>query len=393
MPKSTKGKVERILVLCVDRDDDLGVKGGIKTPVLGRTENLKAATTLILRDPEEPDANAMFEAIRIYDRLSEEIKDTDGECQIATITGSELGGVGADRKLVSELTGVLKEFPASDVVLVTDGYGDEAILPLVESRVPVTSVRRLVITHNKSVEETVTLLFRYLKMLFENPRYSRVLIGLPGLLLIVLAILYAQGWLFYTWIAFLIVLGAFLFVKGFGIDKMVQNFYKWISEYSPPPFSVQIAGFSTIAGILLVGIGCYLGAFVANSYLIQNPPPDPGQWIAIFPRLVGEFISGAIALVVIGICILLSGRVIRWFFERDPRMWRTIAIMVVVAWSYKIFYEASQILINPSLEYTNLVIAIIASIVLTVIAVLVTNLLHRKYANFFAGKDVKIESS
>jgi len=308
MPKSTKEKVERILVLCVDRDDDLGVKGGIKTPVLGRTENLKAATTFILRDPEDPDANAMFEAIRIYDRLSEEVKDTNGKCQIATITGSELGGVGADRKLVSELTGVLKEFPASDVVLVTDGYGDEAILPLVESRVPVTSVRRLVITHSKSVEETVEVFFRYLKMLFENPRYSRIIIGLPGLLLIVLAILASQGWLFYTWIAFLIVFGAFLFVKGFGIDKMAQNFYKWISEYSPPPFSVQIAGFSTIAGVLLVGIGGYLGAFVANSYIIQNPPPDPGQWIAILPRLVGEFISGAIALIVIGICVLLSGR-------------------------------------------------------------------------------------
>lgn len=396
MPKSTKEKVERILVLCVDRDDDLGVKGGIKTPVLGRTENLKAATTFILRDPEDPDANAMFEAIRIYDRLSEEVKDTNGKCQIATITGSELGGVGADRKLVSELTGVLKEFPASDVVLVTDGYGDEAILPLVESRVPVTSVRRLVITHSKSVEETVEVFLRYLKMLFENPRYSRILIGLPGLLLIVLAILASQGWLFYTWIAFLIVFGAFLFVKGFGIDKMAQNFYKWISEYSPPPFSVQIAGFSTIAGVLLVGIGGYLGAFVANSYIIQNPPPDPGQWIAIFPRLVGEFISGAIALIVIGICVLLSGRVIRWFFERDPKLWRTIAIMVAVACSYKIFYEASQILINPSLEYTNLVIAIIASIVLTMIAVLATKLLHKKYGKFFAGKrkgkDVKIES-
>ena len=79
MPKSTKEKVERILVLCVDRDDDLGVKGGIKTPVLGRKENIKAATALILRDPEEPDANAMFEAIRIYDRLSEEVKDEWGE--------------------------------------------------------------------------------------------------------------------------------------------------------------------------------------------------------------------------------------------------------------------------------------------------------------------------
>ena len=175
---------------------------------------------------------------------------------------------------------------------------------------------------------------------------------------------------------------------------MVKNFYKWIGEYSPPPFSVQIAGFSTIAGVLLVGIGGYLGAFVANSYIIQNPPPDPGQWIAILPRLVGEFISGAIALIVIGICVLLSGRVIRWFFERDPKLWRTIAIMVAVACSYKIFYDASQILINPSLEYTNLVIAIIASIALTMIAVLATKLLHKKYAKFFArkGKDVKIES-
>jgi len=68
--------------------------------------------------------------------------------------------------------------------------------------------------------------------------------------------------------------------------------------------------------------------------------------------------------------------------------------MVAVACSYKIFYDASQILINPSLEYTNLVIAIIASIALTMIAVLATKLLHKKYAKFFArkGKDVKIES-
>jgi len=397
MPKSTKEKAERILVLCVDRDDDLGVKGGIETPVLGREENLKAATALILRDPEEADANAMFEAIRIYDRLSEEVKDARGKCQIATITGSELGGVGADRKLVSELTGVLKEFPASDVVLVTDGYGDEAILPLVESRVPVTSVRRLVVAHSKSVEETVAVFSRYLKIIIKNPRYSRMVLGLPGIFLLVLGILSFSPLGIephHVWIALFLVFGTFLFVKGFGFDKMAKDFYKWVQEYSPPPFPVQIAGFSAIAGVLLAAIGCYLGAFVANSYTIQNPPPDFGQWLAIFPRLVGEFISGAIALIVIGISVLLSGRVIRWFFERDPKLWRTIAIMVAVACSYQIFYEASQILINPYLEYTNLVIAIIASIILTLIAVLATKLLHRKYAKVFAGKgkDVKIES-
>ena len=60
---------KRIFILCVDRDGDLGTKAGIKTPVIGRTANLEAAVALALKDPEEPDANAMFEAVSLYDRL------------------------------------------------------------------------------------------------------------------------------------------------------------------------------------------------------------------------------------------------------------------------------------------------------------------------------------
>ncbi len=398
MSKPTKGKMERILILCVDRDDDLGVKAGIKAPVVGREENLDAATALILRDPEEPDANAMFEAIRVYDRMREEVEETPGECQIATITGSELGGVGADRKLVSELTDVLKKFRATDVILVTDGYGDEVILPLVESRVPVTSVRRIVVAHSKSVEETLAVFSRYLKMLVKNPRYSRIALGLPGIFFLVLGILsislsFSQIPIqpHHVWIALLLVFGTFLFVKGFGFDRTARDFYRWIGEYSPPPFPVQIASFSAAAGLLLVAIGCYQGAFVANSYATEILPLDPSQWIAIFPRLVGEFISGSIALIVIGICVLFSGRMIRWFLERDSRVLRTSVIVVACACSWLIFYEASQILINPSLEHINLVIAIIASIILTVVAVSITSVLHRKYASFFMETDVEIE--
>ncbi len=140
MPKSAKKKLGRILILCVDRDNDLGMKAGIKTPILGRKENIRAAATLALRDPEEPDANAMFEAVRIYDNLQKEAKEQEEAYEVATIAGSDLGGVGADRQLVAELTGVLSGFPATDVILVTDGYTDEAVLPLIESRVPVTSV-------------------------------------------------------------------------------------------------------------------------------------------------------------------------------------------------------------------------------------------------------------
>jgi len=391
MPKKAEKEPERILVLCVDRDDDIGVKAEIKTPILGRKENINAATSLALRDPEEADANAIFEAVRIYDHLKEGAKE-EGEYEIATIAGSELGGVGADRQLVSELTEVLNTFSASDVILVTDGYTDEAILPLIESRVPVTSVRRIIIKHNKSIEETAALFTRYLKTLVENPRYSRILLGLPGILLIVLGILVLLKWLAYAGIAFLIVLGTFLFVKGFRLDKAVAGFYKWVREYSPPPYPVQIAGFSAVAGVLLTLVGGYLGvASVTDGVAKLDPyPTNTGEWLAQLNVLSGWFISGSIALIVIGVCILLSGRVIRWFFERDPRLWRTIVIVVVVAWSWPIFYQASQILIDPTFPYTGLVIAIITGIPLTVAAVFATFLLHRKYASFFREKEEEI---
>ncbi|UCC33959.1 MAG: DUF373 family protein [Candidatus Bathyarchaeota archaeon] len=390
------GREERVLILCVDRDDDLGAKAEIKTPLLGRKENLKAAVDLALHDPEEPDANAIFEAVRIYDRLSREAEAPEN-CQIATIAGSELGDVGADRKLVSQLTDVLEIFPASDVILVTDGYSDEAVLPLIESRVPITSVRRVVMKHSKSIEETAALFSRYLRMIIDNPRYSRIILGLPGILLILLSILYVFNLLVYTGIALLIVFGAVLLIRGFGIDRGARGLYHWIREYSPPPLPVQVAGFSAVAGVLLVLVGCYLGgvsAITAATELVP-PPVELGQWLSYLPILTGHFVSESILLIVTGLCVLLSGRAIRLFFERDSRLWRTIVVVVVVAWSWAIFYQAAQVLIFPQEPpvTTTLVFAIIIGIPLVVGIVFIAYLLRKRYAAFFKEKEEEVEET
>jgi len=372
-----KEEKKKILILCVDRDGDLGEKTEIKTPLIGREGNLNAAVALALKDPEEPDANAMFEAVRIYDRLVNEGKP-DEVFEIATISGSELGGVGADRKIVAELSDVLKAFPANEVILVTDGYSDEAVLPLIESRVPVSSVRRLVVRHSESIEETAALFTRYFKMLVENPRYSRIALGLPGVLFLILGILAIFNLVHYYLMAFVIVLGAFMLVKGFGVDRLAKKLYVWMKEYSPPPLPVQISTFSALAGFLCMGIGVYLGwGAVVESNL------DLPNWVGVLPQVAGLFIGDSKDLMVIGICVALTGRAIRWYFERDARLLRNAALIVLIAWTRQILDAASGILINPKIGYETLVFSIVIGILIGIASLLVILVIHRSARGFF----------
>jgi putative membrane protein len=58
-------KDERILVLAVDIDNDLYRKTKIAGPLIGRAHNLNGAEQLALADPEDPDSNAMFYAVKL----------------------------------------------------------------------------------------------------------------------------------------------------------------------------------------------------------------------------------------------------------------------------------------------------------------------------------------
>jgi putative membrane protein len=378
--ENAEKKEKRILILCVDRDGDLGTKAEIKTPVVGREANLNAAVALALRDPEEPDANAMFEAVRIYDRLKSESKPEE-VFEIATISGSELGGVGADRKIVAELGELLGSFSANEVILVTDGYSDEAVLPLVESRVPVSSVRRIVVKHSESIEETAAIFTRYLKMIMENPRYSRIALGLPGLLLLILGILSIFNLLYYYWVAFIFVFSVFLLVKGFGVDKTLKNFYHWMKEYSPPPLQVQVSNYSTIAGALCIVVGVYLGWISITTNIPAQA--DLASWLSLSPQILGYFIRGSMDLMIVGVCVALLGRAIRWYMERDARLLRNAALIVTVAWSRWILEGTSMVLIKPEMGYERLIFSIIVGVLIGIASVLIIIVVHRSAKGFF----------
>jgi putative membrane protein len=394
---------KRILILCVDRDGDLEVKAGIKTPLLGRTANLDGAVSLALKDPEEPDANAMFEAVRLYDRLRDE-KQPEEVFEVATISGSELSGVSADRKLVNELNNLLETFNANEVILVSDGYSDEAVLPLVESRVPVSSVRRIVIKHSESIEETAAVFTKYIRLLVDNPKYSRVALGLPGILVLIFGVLWAidnlkiyPGALYYYGIAILIVVGGFLLLKGFGVDRATKDLFKWAKEYSPPPLPVQISNYTIIAGILCVAVSVYLG--IASVSINAAPfPADFSGWLSIAPRIATFFILGVQDLLIAGVCIVLLGRSIRLYFERDSRLLRNVALTVLVGWSRWIlegtagvinsFYTKESTVIGLNNPYfATFLFTIIVGILIGVASILLIYIVNRSAKDFFKKKE------
>jgi putative membrane protein len=393
---------KRILILCVDRDGDLETKAAIKTPLLGRTANLDGAVALALKDSEEPDANAMFEAVSLYDRLDGN-KQPEEVFEVATISGSDLGGVSADRKLVGELNSLLETFVANEVILVSDGYSDEAVLPLVESRVPVSSVQRIVIKHSESIEETAAVFTKYVRLLIDNPRYSRTVLGLPGILVFIFGILWAidnlgiyKGALYFYGIAILIVIGGFLLLKGFGVDRATKDFYHWARDYEPPVLPIQISNYTVIAGILCTAVSIYLG--IANVSINAQPfPSELGSWLGATPKITAFFILGIEDLLILGICIVLLGRSVKQYFERDKRLLRNIALIVSVAWFRMILDATAKIIYNPlspdtatiglgNSIFSNFLITIIVGILIGVASVLLIYILNRSTKDFFQKK-------
>ena len=154
-------------MLCIDRDNDLGRKAGIEGSVVGREANIQAALKLGMADPEDSDINTIFGGIKIFDELLSE--GTNAE--IASIAGDVKVGLTSDSRLADQLEMLLQRLQPMSVVVVSDGAEDEAILPIIQSRVKVNGVRRIVVKQNPNLESTYYLIkqiFTALLVIQEN---------------------------------------------------------------------------------------------------------------------------------------------------------------------------------------------------------------------------------
>src|SRR3989338_445190 len=201
-----------LLVLCIDRDNDLFEKAGVSGPIIGSANNIKAATKLALVDPEDPDSNAIFYAVKIFDKLKKE----GVPAEIATLTGDKNIGYDSDREISFQLDKIVREFHATSCILVSDGASDEEIIPLIKSRLKIDSTKIVFIKQAKELEKTYFVLLEKLK----DPHYSRPILGIPALLLLIFGSARMLG-LGIDIIA--LTLSLLIFLKLAGIDRFVFN--------------------------------------------------------------------------------------------------------------------------------------------------------------------------
>lgn len=328
----------KLLVICVDRDNDVGDKAGITTPVIGRDACIEAAQRLALEDPEDADSNSIFAAIKTY----EDLISKGYQVEVVTVAGDKNRGVQADEKILLETRKVLEKFSANGAIIVSDGEDDESVIPVIQNVLPVVSVQRVVMKVSRSVEYSYAVFGKYLKMLAYDSKYSKFFLGVPGILLLIGGVATVFGYTAEIFAVLVSILGAAFLIRAFDIDRV------WSSWSKPTPMGF-IRMFTMVAGVLLILSSVPAGVSTVDSELVKAD----AQFISIITdkMIVGQFVSGAIPILWIGMGSIFAGTLLSNWIGGIPRQISDILRIIVLGALYPTILQFTKIMINdePSL--------------------------------------------
>jgi len=352
----------KLLVICVDRDNDVGEKAGILTPVIGRDACIEAAQRLALEDPEDADSNSIFAAIKTY----EDLISKGYQVEVVTIAGVKDRGVQADEKILVEVRKVLEKFSANGAVIVSDGEDDESVIPVIQNALPVVSVQRVVMKVSRSVEYSYAVFGKYLKMLAYDSKYSKFFLGVPGILLLIGGVATVFGYTAEIFAVLVSILGGAFLIRAFDIDRV------WSSWSKPTPMGF-IRMFTMVAGVLLILSSVPSGISSINPELIES---DTQLIIKITNKvIVGQFLSGVLPILWIGVGSIFVGTLLSNWIGGIPRQISDILRIIVLAALYPTIIQFTNIMINDESSLT-LIPPLLGGLAATLIS---ATILFKKY--------------
>lgn len=319
----------KTLVLCVDRDDDLGTKAGINGPVIGREENLKATIALGLADPEEVDTNTILSGLQLYDDLVKRGMDAE----IATVSGDSHVGFQSDLILTTQLENVLEVVRPDRAILVSDGAEDESIYPVISSRVKIDSVRRVYVKQSKSIEGTYYMIVKTLQDEKMRRRWivplSLILIIWGALSLYTKVVQFAENDFEDIGLVSQMAYGVIGVVLGV---YLIGWAYRWAERFDERMITLRksvrqgsLAIPFAIVGLVLAIVGLLIGYDMATIYREALLPDERSMSISIL-----KFVAGAVWFFVFGVFAYESGKSVTAFLQTGKIRWSFIVMMVSV---------------------------------------------------------------
>jgi putative membrane protein len=236
----------KTLILNIDRDDDFGRKANVKSPIIGIQNNLDAANKLGRRDPEDSDINAIFLAISVYDRLKEEGEDIE----IATLCGDINIGVESDKKIAEQLETVIKKTNAESAILISDGAEDEYILPIVQSRIKISSIQRVNIKQSKQIEDAY---YRFVKLLDDEKVKKQFLLPIT-LIIIVWSIFALLNMASSGFGAILLTLGIYLLIRVFNWERNIAIIWR---EMKSGLLTGKLSFYTYIIALVIIAVSIF----------------------------------------------------------------------------------------------------------------------------------------
>ena len=214
---------------------------------------------------------------------------------------------------------------------------------------------------SRTVEYSYAVFGKYLKMIAYDTKYSKFFLGVPGILLLIGGIATIVGYTAEIFAVLVSVLGGAFLIRAFDIDKAWSNWTK------PTP-SGFIRMFTLIAGIILL-LASILAGVVAVDVSLVDPE---AQLLNIISNkiLVGQFVSGALPILWIGIASIFAGTFLsNWLGGISKQITDSLRLIVLVA-LYPTIAQFTNILINDESSFT-LIPPLLAGMAVTLISAVI----------------------
>ncbi len=230
--------------MCLDRSGGIAETAGVSPPVVGWEAVRSLVIDVGLADPEDSNVNCLLETLRV----ARELRDDGEDATVALVTGGT-DAVRAGRAIGAQIEELRAAHAVDSAIIVIDSAEDERFVPVIESRLPVDSVDRVVVRQARDIESTYYLLKQFLG---DEELRQTTLVPI-GLALIAFPILLTSMGPVVAVASLTAVFGVFLLYKGLGVDAYLSSVPAGVRDalYSG---QVSVVTYVVGAGLALIGV-------------------------------------------------------------------------------------------------------------------------------------------